>query len=148
MATQPASAFGLTPSPEELDAWASQRGRTTLGYQQGNAQADFSRGNILANRTADYANLKHQFGQMRNQLPQQYSGRGLLNSGVYTQGLQNYGQQRIQAFGDLGRRYQQMLGQSDLNRQQGGQNYFANMADINSQERARRAALAAQIRSI
>lgn len=143
-----ADLYGLTPSPEELDQFAGQRNHINLNYGQANATNLFQRGNTLANKQADYGNLKRQFVQQRAQIPGQFIGRGLLNSGLYQRGLKDYAANRTEAFGDLGRKYQQMLGTLDLQRQQGAASQFADLADVNAQERQRRAELAAQIRSL
>lgn len=143
-----ADLYGLTPSPEEQDQWANQRSRINLNYGQANATNAFQRSNTLANKAADYGSLKKQFVAQRQQIPGQFIGRGLLNSGLYAQGLQDYASNRTQGFGDLARKYQQMLGGLDLQHQQGAQSQYADLADVGAQERQRRAELAAQIRSL
>ncbi len=138
--------YGLDPA--EQQGFDSQRSKINLDFGHANAMNAFQRGNVLANRASDFGNLKRQFFNMRNSLPGQYVGRGLMNSGIYKQGLQDFNQNRVQQFGDLARKYQQMVGQLDLQRQQGLESQYAGLADINAQEAARRAQLASQIRGV
>jgi hypothetical protein len=136
------------PSPQETAQWGVRRRNAVQGYARQNAQNNFDRGNFNANRAGDTANLTQQYQQMRNRLPGTFAGRGLLGSGISAQGFQDYGTQRTNAFGDLGRKYQQMLGQTDLNAQNYAEDYTNQMSDVAQEEANRRAELAAQIRSV
>ena len=137
-----------SPSPSEQYQWGVRRRNNLQGWGRAQAQTNFDRGNINANRATDTRNLATQYDQMRRRLPGQYAGRGLLGSGYHAQGQQDYATARTNAYGDLAQRYQQMLGQLNLDQQGAAQNYYNTAGDINTEEAMRRAELAAQIRGI
>lgn len=136
------------PSPMQQYGYGVRRRNAAQSLGRNVAQSQFNRGNIYANRAAETQNLGQQFQQMRNRLPGQFAQRGLSNSGIAAQGYQDYGRQRATAFGDLGRRYQQMLGQDSLHAVNYNQDYANQMADVASEEAMRRAQLASQLRGI
>lgn len=138
----------FAPSPGQNYQWGVRRRNAAQGLARNVAQTQFSRGGIYANRTAETQSLKDQYNQMRQRIPQNFAGRGLLGSGLYAQGLQDYGKQRTNAFGDMARKYQQQLGQLSINEANYNQDYANQMSDIASEEAVRRAELAAQLRSL
>lgn len=134
--------------PAEMAAWDGRRRRATNQYQVGQAQGQFNRSLGKQNQGIETRNLTQQYGQMRENLPGSYARRGMLNSGIYGRGLQQYGTQRTTAFGDLASKYQQQFGQLDLTDQANTVNYNDQLGDINDQERVRRAQLASALRGI
>lgn len=134
-------------SPEDINYFNTTRRRLNLNYQQGSAQNAFQRGNLQQNQTADLDSLTNRYNRMREQLPGGFAQRGLLNSGIYHQGLQNYAQDRQTAFDALNRQYGQALGGLTLAQQQLDQQNNGGLQDIESQEQARRQAIAAALRS-
>lgn len=136
----------FAPSPGQTYQWGQRKRNAAQGLARREAQNTFDRRNIYQNRKADVRSLGQQFMQMRNRIPEAYGRRGLMASGLYGQGLQDYGQQRTQAYGDLSRKYQQMLGQLRLGQQNYREDYANSMSDIASEEAVRRAELAAQLR--
>jgi hypothetical protein len=135
-------------APSELQNFAQKQDDLNQTYGQQKAQTAYARGGLQQNQTANVANLSRQYDQQRAQLPGAYAHRGLLNSGIYAQGLQNYGIARTDAFGNADRTYQQALGQNDLTGQQTDQSYRSATAGIAGQRTARRADLAAQLRAV
>lgn len=136
------------PSYSEQNQWAVRRRNSAQSLARNVAQTQFTRGNINANRAAETQSLTDQYNKMRERIPQTFAARGLTNSGIAAQGYQDYGKQRDTAFGDLARRYQQQLGQQSLNEANYYQDYGNQSADVASEEAARRADLAAQLRSL
>lgn len=132
--------------PAEVAAYANRRTRATNQYQIQQAQNSYNRGTTGANQATSTRNLTTQFDKMRTNLPGQYARRGLLNSGIYAQGLQDYGTGRTSAFGDLAQRYQQQFGQFDLNDQAASVNYNDTIGEIYDQEAVRRSQVAAALR--
>ena len=138
----------FAPSPGQTYQWGIRRRNSAQGFARNVAQTQFSRGGLYANRAAETQNLTDRYNQMRNRIPQQFIGRGLLGSGISAQGFQDYSKERASAFGDLGRRYQQQLGQLSLNEANYSQDYANQQADVATEESMRRAELAAQLRSL
>lgn len=134
--------------PVEQQAWDNRRSRARSTFETTAAQNEFRRGNILQNQGLDTASLARRFDRMREQLPGGYARRGLLNSGIYKQGLTRYAQDRQSAQSDLFARYQQMLGDLAHQQQLQSVNFMNTIGDINDQERVRRAQIAAALQGI
>lgn len=134
--------------PIEQEAWDNRRSRARSTFETTSAQNEFRRSNILQNQGLDTASLARRFDRMREQLPGGYARRGLLNSGIYGQGLKRYGEDRQSAQTNLYARYQQMLGDLSMQQQLGAVNYMNTVGDINDQERVRRAQIAAALQGI
>lgn len=92
--------------------------------------------------------LTQKFGQMRDALPGQYAGRGLLHSGIYAQGIYNYNQDKQNQFSQLAQQFGQQQHQADAAYAQQGNAYGQNVNDIDLQEAQARAQLAAQLKAI
>ena len=135
-------------SPEEQATWAGRRRRAKDTWEFGKSKLEFDRGGTQAQQGADVATLVRQFDLMRRNLPGGYARRGLLNSGIYAQALQDYGQERTSAYGDLARKYQQMLGQQEFQGRELDLNYSNAILDVDELEKMRRAQLAAQLKGL
>ena len=131
----------------EQEGFASTRRRATSGYGTAQATNAYKRSSALANQTAASAALGRQWQSGRNKLPGDFNNRGLLNSGIYQQGMQDSAVEKELSYGALGRQYQQMLGGLEMERQGADVNYYNEMADNDAQERARRAYYAQQYRT-
>jgi hypothetical protein len=70
-------------------------------FKQGTAQLDFAKRQQQNQYAFDQGQLASKWDAMRQKLPGEYAGRGLLNSGIYMQGLQDYGRQRGYDFDQL-----------------------------------------------
>jgi len=138
--------MSFVPDAEELNTWGRGRRNATQSLGRFYAQSGFDRQNAQIAQRFDRRNLAMQYKQMRDKIPGSFVGRGLLNSGLYGQALQDYGTQKTQAYGALGRKYQQMFGQNRINTQNAEQDYANQMGDIANSEQTRRQQLAAQIR--
>lgn len=137
--------YSMLP-PEEQNSYSNRRRQATTTYGQRRAQSEFDRSGVQANQGIDVRNLAQRFDEMRRNLPGSFNRRGMLNSGLFAQGMQDYGSQRLQQAGDLQRRFQQMLGNLNLQDQRADQDYYSQVADLDTQEAMRRAQIAAQLR--
>lgn len=142
------AATDFAPSMGEQFQWGVRRRNSAQSLSRNVAQTQFARGNLYANRSAETQSLSDKYNQMRTRLPGQFASRGLTNSGIRNQGFQDYGTARNNAFGDMGRRYQQQLGQLSIGEANYNQDYGNQTADIAGEEATRRAELAAQLRSL
>lgn len=138
----------FAPSPSEQYGWGVRRRNSAQGYARNMAQTQFARGNLNANRASETQSLTDQYNKMRARIPGTFARRGLTNSGIAAQGYQDYAKERTGAFGDLGRRYQQQLGQLSLGEVNDSQDYANQQADVAAEMFNRRAELAAQLRGM
>jgi hypothetical protein len=135
-------------TPEEINAYqtranqydvAAQRGLAKTAYARQIGGIDYGRGQTRLNRNWD---------QAYKGLASPFVRRNILRSGIFQQGLGDYGYNRQQAFDDYAlqeQRRQEGLSQQEQDiefvRAQGRQ-------QIEAERAARQAALAAQLRSI
>lgn len=124
------------------------RNMATLQRSQGLANVDFQQGNAQQNYGISRDNLVRQFDQMRQSLPYQYNSRGLMNSGVYQQGLQNYADSRLRGLNQFDTQHQQNMAGFGLQKQQVEGSFKTAMDNAARAEAARRQATAAQIKAI
>jgi len=135
-------------SPDQVLGFGQsrRRNRTTFGIQSGNA--NFARSNAYSDQGLETGALTQQYGQQRRQLPEQFAGRGLLNSGIYKQGLQDFNQQRVTAFQGLSQKYNQQIGKINVDQYGQAQQFNDANADIDEQEKVARAQLAVALRGL
>ena len=136
------------PSPVEIQQWQQGAGNARQTYDQSAARTNYMK-NVA---TQNYGIQNRQAG-FNNQLQRQgfddpYIGRGLLHSGIRNTGLTNLytNQANDQANRDL--QYGQQMGQYGLDDYLAMQNRDTSLANLQAQEYARRAALAAEIKGV
>lgn len=134
--------------PAEQLAWDNQRRAARNTYQGSLVNLDFQRGAAQQNQGLDFNKLTTQFDQMRNNLPGGFAKRGLLNSGIYGDKLQQYGTARSSAFSDLASKYQQMLGGLGQQQNAAGINYSNTLGGVDDQEAIRRSQIAAALKGL
>lgn len=117
-----------------------------LGMEQANLQ--FQRGDTQSQEAYQTAQLTQNIGRSRQQLPGQYAGRGLLNSGIYGNALLRHSQDAANQYRDLSLKFGSMYGQNAIAQQQARTTYDLGIADVDAQEAGARAQLAAQIRAM
>lgn len=134
---------GLDPAQVNYLATARRRIRDTYALQrtQNAYQTRVLRGQYARGK----GDLTRQFYQGRQQLPAPYAQGGLLNSGLYQLGLSRFGEERRAAFGNLSGEYNDELRGLRLASRQLGQVKRQGLRDIESEEAARRAALASSL---
>lgn len=134
--------------PASVAQFSNMRRSAALQYGSGLATNQYQRSALDQNNTFNTQQLTRQFDQTRNRLPGNYARRGLLTSGIYAQGLQDYGQNRLDAFQKQLMGYQQAAGGYDQNQRNLESGYAGSIADIAAQEQQRQAEIAAQLRML
>lgn len=128
----------------QLANYAAQENQVNNQYGTALADYQFSRGNENQAFAANQGNLAEQYARMREAVPNQAIGRGLLNSGIYGGQLQDVASQRVKALSQLLQSHQQQLGGLDLNRSQAEKTRLQQLATIAAQRAAAQQALALQ----
>lgn len=134
--------------PEDVNLFNTRKSNLRAEYGRQSARNVFDQGQARLDFGLAQRNLTNDWDAFRNKLPGQFAGRGLMNSGVYTNALQEYAQNRQLGFEGLGRQFDKQMGgyaQQALDlesRLQQGLNM------VEAERQARRAELAAQLRSI
>lgn len=140
----------MLPQVGAVDAANLQNQRDTgrLQYSQGLAGIQFQQGNAQQNYGISRDNLVRQFDQMREKLPFQYNARGLMNSGVFKQGLADYADNRVRGLNQFDTQHQQNMAGFGLQRQNLEGTWKQQQENIKRAEEARRAQVAAQIKAV
>lgn len=134
--------------PQDAAMFDALQSRLNNQYAEGMNDLDYQQGVFQQNAGMQREDLNRRFTQMRDKLPGQYQGRGLLNSGIYQQGLQDYGQQASYGLTDFENRVQQQLGGFNRQRQKLGSAFSTGTAETEAQRAARRSQVAATVRAI
>lgn len=144
--TAPLKPPGL--GPEDLAYFASAGNRINDTYGYGIAQNQYAQDVLGQTHGRNLEDLQRQYGIMRDKLPGGYAARGLLNSGIYASGLQQFGQLQQDALARLMLEFQQQQGGYGLERSQLEDVRSKALADIESQKAARLQAIAAAINGV
>ena len=134
--------------PTEVSAYDNRRRRARDTYQIGLAGIENQRSNMLQNEGLETKNLAHKYTNMRNRLPGGYINRGVMDSGIYKRGLENYAYNRQAEQSSLAARYQQMLADQALQGQAAGVNYSNTIGAVDDEEAVRRASIAAALKGL
>lgn len=146
MATFKPDPGGLDPAQVNYLRTAKRRIRDNYGLNV--AQNAYSEKTLRNQYARGRGNLKREFGQARVKLPTTYAKGGLLNSGLYQNAISQFGQQRTAAYGDLQGQFDDELSGLRLAKTQLEQVQRSGLNDIEQEEAARRAALAASLRGV
>lgn len=138
----------MSMSASELAAYNSRRSSARNQYSQYLAQSTYNKGLNEQDYTQGYQRAGQSFDAARQNLPDQYLRRGALHSGLYGQGLGAYAQQRQQGLGDLTQAYQRNVAQGNINDQNQASNMNDALSQIDQEEAARRADIAAQLKGL
>lgn len=136
-----------TLNPEDLNWFASSRRRVNDTYNLGLAQNNYQQ-SVLGNQFArSLGDTTRQFSRMREKMPWAAARRGLMNSGIWNKQLADFGVDKNAAIANLtGQMNDQKFG-LQLAQNQLGQIRGSALLDLNDQEAARRAAIAAALRN-
>lgn len=151
-----------TPRPYVADPTiGAQSAAATRQYGLQQSNLNFQRGNLQQQKRQDFAGLAYQYGKMREALPGQYAGRGLLNSGIYQQGIYDFNRQKQQAAAALTTKWQGQLGANHFQALDNTGRYYDTQAQLGAQnqkdaydwslqeaEKQSQAALADQLRGV
>lgn len=124
------------------------RNMANLQRSQGLANVGYQQGNAVQNYGMQRDNLVRQFDQMREKLPYAYNSRGLMNSGVYQQGLQDYAGNRMRGLTQFDTQHQQNMAGFGLQKQNLEGSWKTAMDNASRAEAARRQQTAASIKAI
>lgn len=135
-------------SPEEIAYFDTLGTRLNSTYEDQMAQNLFQQGNLNLDQNITMRDLEARFDRQREQLPGGYQRRGLMNSGIYQQGLSDYATQRTNATTDQNLRYQRGL--SGLQNQAASytKQHSLGTAENAAMRQARRAGKAAALRAV
>lgn len=128
--------------PEDYTFFQVGRRRVKDAYDMAVDQNNMQRGLATNAYTRSVGDWTTKFDRMRQNLPGQYANAGLLNSGLYARGLQNFNSDKIRQMGNLSGAYQDQLTAFRKADEQLGLTNDGSIADLNTQEAARRAAAA------
>ena len=137
-----------TPSPVEIGNWQAGRENARQQYLRTTAANDYNRANTQVARGMDLANFGRQGQQQRQTFDDPYISRGIFNSGIRKQGLQNWQSQRTADQLGMDLQYGAAMGNyniADQNARAAYEDYFYNSL---AQQAGRQADLASQIRGI
>lgn len=134
--------------PQQTNYLRTARRRILDNYKLGLQQNTYQQRVLRNQRARGRADLRRQFADARLQLPGDYAAAGLLNSGIYQQGLSRFAAERQAAFRNLSGQAEDQLRGLRLARTQLGTVKRQGLADLRQEEAARRAALAASIRGV
>jgi hypothetical protein len=136
------------PSPVEIAQWNTGRSNARQQYEASLAQTNY--GKAQATLGNDIAMRQQQFnqGQQRRTFDDPYISRGLFNSGIRQRGLSDFYTQQANQQATQQQQYMGQMGQFDLNDLLAMQARDAYLGNVDAQEQARRAQLAAEIKGI
>ena len=135
-------------SPEEINAYQVRRQQADTAFGRGRANLDYQRGIQGQDYGIGNTRIARSWDQAFRQLPSSFARRGILRSGIYDQGFGDYKTNRENATFDWDlQNNRRMSGfqnqQDDLEAVRIMQNQ-----QINAEENARRASLAATLRGL
>jgi len=133
---------------QEQVAFDRQRDAIDYSFQTGLARNAASTSQLDLDQGLATRRLSRDFTRARNNLPGSYAGRGLLNSGFYKRGLQDFGVAQVDAISalqnDFGSRRNDLFGQLtalDANR-------LVQLADVDLNQATRRSAIASVLQGV
>ena len=133
---------------QEQVGFDRQRDAIDYSYQTGRARNAAATSQLDLDQGLAVRRLERDFGRARQQLPGSYAGRGLLNSGFYKRGLQDFGTSQVDALSalenDFGSRRNDLFGQlSSLDA-----NRLIQLADVDLNQATRRSAIASVLQGV
>jgi hypothetical protein len=136
------------PMAAEMQNWYTGRNNARNQYMQQQATSTYNRGQADIARGQNLRNLSYNQGLQRRTFDDPYIGRGIFNSGIRRQGLQDFRTQGEMARGDIDQGYASTMGGYNLQDLQARDAYDSYMRNSKLQENARRYDLASEIRGI
>lgn len=126
---------GTLPPQQEVQL---QQGMSNANLQYGQqlAQNNYQRGQTDQQYGDQLANLQRAIEQRRTIMPYGYNARGLLGSGIWRQGLQDFSTGNALQYGQLSRQRAGALGGFTLAQQQLEQQRNAQLANLKQQKAA------------
>lgn len=141
-------AYSPTVTPAEEQSLFQQRASNRTNYLRGLAQNNYQYGQAKLDRAKQLQKFGISWGRTREQLPGSFQGRGLMNSGIYQDALQNYGMDRQFAADDLTSAYQRQLAGLNMNLGDLAMTHSGTNLGIDLDEQTRRSVIAAALKSV
>lgn len=134
-------------SPEQELDFSNQRRTAMSSFLNQKSMSDLQ--NVNWNAGWGQAKQKNfqDWGRARQKIPGSFAGRGMLRSGMYGRGLQEYKSDRDQDFGALSRNWAENNQSYQLRGQTLQDQYSNQMANIQSESALRRASIVAPLMS-
>lgn len=131
---------------DDYNYFQTQGRQITQQYNLGKAQNAYERSTAKTNYSRQKSNAETAWKARFGEFQSPYVERGLLNSGIYRGGYDQFRQARNMELGDLLATYQQKTGALDLADQQLHGVYKNSWDDLASAGAARRATVAEELR--
>lgn len=132
-------------NPDEVLAYGNRRRQATSNWASQTNALNY-RANIADQNYGQQVGAQtRNWQRSRERLPGSFANRGLQTSGLYGRALSDFNTQRDESFGQLARDYYNQRAQFGMERSGLDQQYWNEMANIDDQERLRRAQIAAQL---
>lgn len=132
-------------NPDEIAELGIRRRRIRERYDLTIPQIDYQEGVAKREHGRNLSTLTKKYDRLRERLPWRYAARGVLHSGIYGRGLQEYATDRNMATTQLGERLQDQASGFALARQQALRLREMGLQDINELEAARIASVASML---
>lgn len=116
-----------------------QRQRVNDTYNLGAAQNQYQKNLLQLQYDQSVGDLKRSYAKGFRSLPSQYSRRGLLNSGIYAQGKQDFNTNYNTNLDNMTKMFNQNMGGIDLSNTQLGDVQRSSLSEIDMRDAARRA---------
>lgn len=133
-------------NPEDYNYFLTKRRQINDTLGLGTAQTQYQRNTSRLGHNQRRQQLVQQFSRVGERLPGRFARRGLLNSGLYHKGVAEHLRDRDASLANLDQDFNQQLYGLDLADTQLEAVRRSALDDIEAQEAARRAAIAAMIR--
>lgn len=135
-------------SPQDIATFSSRRNLARRQFTSGLSELGYRRDQLGIDRTLAERSFTRQINRSRERLPGSFVGRGLLNSGLFRNSLKRFYIDANDAYTRLQLGFQRKFDQLDF--AQGGleDRLAMALAQINSDEQARRTALASVIQEV
>ena len=135
-------------SPEEINMYQVRRQQADTAFGRGRANLDYQRGIATQDYNLGRPRITRSWDQAFKQLPSNFARRGLLRSGVYNQGFKDYQTNRENAFSDWELQNTRRMGGFQNQQDDFEAMRTMQLQQIEAEQNARRAALAAQLRGL
>lgn len=138
----------MAMTPEEIAAFQNQRAGIRNRYGRTLSRNAYARGSNEQTFQRQMQQFNTAWDRSREKVPSQFAARGMLESGLYQRGLQDYAVSRQQNLADQIAAFQQRQADIEFADADAGFDMNDALSSIDMQEAARRAALAAQLRAM
>lgn len=116
----------------------AKRSNARLQFGMDTARLNWQRSRIQQQRRQGLSSAVRRFYQARQQLPGSFAARGMLNSGMYQQGIKDFNTERATSLRDLQQGFQYRLGENTIAGRQAGVTQQMSLADADAETAAKR----------